>query len=331
MPRLGRARRHFGAALGVAAAVLVAAPLASAQNYPSAPVKVIVPFAAGGATDILGRVFSERLQANLGQSFTVENRGGAAGQIAATAFSRAAPDGYTLMFATAAPITTAPQMNDKTQYDPRKDFLPIAIVAIQPMWLATNGNSEFKTFADAVQYGKANPGKLTYGSPGLGSEPHLVAEGAAHSAGIQMTHVPFRSGGEVVNALLGNQINFGSLATASIAAGMKQGTLRALAVSSPQRNPDFPDVPTYAELGHGGVTIVGWWGLMAVAGTPPAIVQRLTRELETITKDPAVHERLKATFVQVEFVDPAGFNRVLDTETKAYGDIIRAANIKMGQ
>jgi tripartite-type tricarboxylate transporter receptor subunit TctC len=331
MPRLGRARRHFGVALGAAAIVLVAAPLATAQNYPSGPVKVIVPFAAGGATDILGRVFSERLQANLGQSFTVENRGGAAGQIAATAFSRSTPDGYTLMFATAAPITTAPEMNDKTQYDPRKDFLPVAIVAIQPMWLATNANSEFKTFADAVRYGKANPGKLTYGSPGLGSEPHLVAEGAARSAGIQMTHVPFRGGGEVVNALLGNQITFGSLATASIAAGMKQGTLRALAVSSPQRNPDFPDVPTYAELGHGGVTIVGWWGLMAVAGTPPAIVQRLTRELETITKDPAVHERLKATFVQVEFADPAGFNRVLDTETKAYGDIIRAANIKMGQ
>src|SRR4029078_2606428 len=150
-------------------------------------------------------------------------------------------------------------------------------------------------------------------------------------AGIQMTHVPFRGGGEVVNALFGNQINFGPLATASIAAGMKQGTLRALAVSSPQRNPDFPDVPTYAELGHGGVTIVGWWGLMAVAATPRASVQRLTRELETITKDPAVQERLKATFVQVEFADPAGFHRVLDRETKAYGGIIRAANIKMGQ
>ena len=329
MARLGRTWRHFGVASIAVAAVLLAGPSATAQNYPSGPVKVIVPFAAGGATDILGRVFSERLQANLGQSFTVENRGGAAGQIAATAFSRSTPDGYTLMFATAAPITTAPQMNDKTQYDPRKDFLPVAIVAIQPMWLATNANSEFKTFADAVQYGKANPGKLTYGSPGLGSEPHLVAEGAARSAGIQMTHVPFRGGGEVVNALLGNQISFGSLSTASLAAGLKQGTLRALAVSSPQRNPDFPDVPTYAELGHGGVTIVGWWGLMAVAGTPPAIVQRLTRELETITKDPAVHARLKATFVQVEFADPAGFNRVLDTETKAYGDIIRAANIKM--
>jgi tripartite-type tricarboxylate transporter receptor subunit TctC len=144
-----------------------------------------------------------------------------------------------------------------------------------------------------------------------------------------MTHLPFRSGGEVVNAMLGRQIDLGSLSTATLAPGLKQGTLRALAVSSAQRNPDFPDVPTYAELGHGGVTIVGWWGLMAVAGTPPAIVERLTRELEAITKDPAVRERLKATFVQVEYADPVQFNRVLDTEAKAYGDIIRAANIKM--
>ena len=322
---------HIATAFAAALAVLLTATATQAQSYPSGPVRVLVPFAPGGATDILARVFCERLQANLGQPFTVENRGGAAGQIAATAFSRATPDGYTLMFSTAAPITTAPQMNDKTPYDPRKDFLPVAIVAVQPMWLATNANSQFKTFADVVKYGKENPGKATYGSPGVGSEPHLVAAAVARSAGIQMTHVPFRGGGETINALLGQQIDFGSLATASLAPGLKQGTLRALAVSSPQRNPDFPDVPTYAELGHGAVTIVAWWGLMAVAGTPPAIVQRLTKELETITKDPAVRERLKATFVQVEFADPAGFNRVLDTETKVYGDIIRAANIKLGQ
>ena len=328
MAHFARAAR-IAAAFGAVMTIALAATAANAQSYPTGPVRVLVPFAAGGATDILARVFSERLQATLGQPFTVENRGGAAGQIAATAFSRSTPDGYTLMFSTAAPITTAPQMNDKTQYDPRKDFIPVAIVAVQPMWLATNANSPFKTFADAVQRGKANPGKLTYGSPGVGSEPHLVAEGAARSAGIQMIHVPFRGGGEVVNAMLGNQIDFGSLSTASLAAGLKQGTLRSLAVSSAQRNPDFPDVPTYAELGHGAVTIVGWWGLMALAGTPPAIVERLTRALETITKDPAVRDRLKATFVQVEYADPAGFTRVLDTETKVYGDIIRAAGIKL--
>jgi tripartite-type tricarboxylate transporter receptor subunit TctC len=331
MTHFARATARIAAAFGAALAMLAsnAAGAANAQSYPTGPVRVLVPFAAGGATDILARVFADRLAHRLGQPFTVENRGGAAGQIAATAFSRATPDGSTLMFTTAAPITTAPQMNDKTQYDPRKDFVPVAIVAVQPMWLATNASSPFKTFADVVAHGKANPGKLTYGSPGLGSEPHLVAEAAARSAGIRMVHVPFRGGGEVVNAMLGSQIDFGSLSTASLAAGLKQGTLRGLAVSSPQRNVDFPDVPTYAELGHGGVTIVGWWGLMALAGTPAPIVERLTRELEAITKEPAVRERLKATFVQVEYADPAAFNRVLDTETKVYGDIIRAANIKI--
>lgn len=329
MPNVKRASHILAALTGVL--TLAAAPAGYAQTYPSGPVRVMVPFAPGGATDIIARVFSDRLQQRMGQPFTPENRAGAAGQIAATAFSRVTPDGYTLLFTTAAPITTAPQMNDKTQYEPRKDFLPVAIVAVQPMWLATNANSQFKTFADAVAYGKANPGKLTYGSPGVGSEPHLVAEAVARSAGIQMTHVPFRGGGEVVNAMLGRNIDFGSLSTASLASGLKAGTLRSLGVTSPKRMSDFPDVPTFAELGHGSVTIVGWWGLMAVAGTPPAIVERLTRELEAITKEPAVIERLKATFVQVEYAGPAEFNRWLDNETKIYGDIIRAANIRLGK
>jgi tripartite-type tricarboxylate transporter receptor subunit TctC len=329
MPGWAHISRILAALAG--AVVLIGTTAAAAQTYPAGPVKVMVPFGAGGATDVLGRVFADRLQQRLGQPFTVENRAGAAGQIAAAAFARATPDGYTLFFTTAAPITTAPQMNDKTPYNPRKDFLPVAIVAVQPMWLATHANSQFKTFADVVRHGKANPGKLTYGSPGAGSEPHLVAEAVARSAGIQMIHVPFRGGGELGNALLGRQIDFGSLSTASLAAGLKAGTLRALGTTAPQRLADFSDVPTFAELGHPGVTIVGWWGLMAVAGTPQPIVDKLTRELEAITKEPVVRERLKATFVQVQFEDPAGFNRWLDTETKVYGDIIRAANIKIGR
>jgi tripartite-type tricarboxylate transporter receptor subunit TctC len=331
MPQSARVRRHVAASLAIVTAVLVAAGTAPglAQTYPSAPVKVMVPFAAGGSTDILARVFSERLQHNLGQSFTVENRGGAAGQIAAAAFARAPADGYTLLFTTAAPITVAPQMVEKAQYDPRKDFVPIAQVAVMPVWLVVHAESPFKTFADAVKYGKDNPGKLTYGSPGLGSEPHLAAEAVARAAGITMVHVPFRGGGEVVPAVLGRQIDLASLATASIAGGLKQGTLRAIAVSSPRRSADFPEVPTFAELGLGGATMLPWWGMMAPAGTPPAIVARLTQELEKISKDEAVRARLKATFTQIEFAGPQEFSRLLDAETRQYGDIIRAANIKM--
>ena len=329
MPKYARAQARLAATLGAVASVLFAATAAMAQSYPTAPVRVLVPFGAGGATDVVARVFADRLGQRMGQSFTVENRGGAAGQIAAAAFARAPADGYTLMFATAAPITLAPLMNDKLQYDPRKDFIPVAVVAVQPVWLVANAPSPFKTFADAVKYGKDNPGKLTYGSPGVGSEPHLAAEAVARSAGIQMVHVPFRGGSDVITALLGSQINLGALSTASIAGALQQGTLRAIAVSSPQRMTDFPNVPTFAELGHPGATMVPWWGLMAPTGTPPAVVARLTQEMEAASKDEAVRERLKATFVQIVFEGPQEFARRLDAETKLYGDVITAAKIKL--
>jgi tripartite-type tricarboxylate transporter receptor subunit TctC len=328
MPRSARARLHIAAILGGLTASLPAATSAIAQSYPTAPVKVIVPFGAGGATDVVARVFADRLQQRMGQSFTVENRGGAGGQIAATAFARAPADGYTLMFTTAAPITVAPLLSDKLQYDPRKDFVPVALVAVQPVWLVVNANSPLKTLADLVKQAKDNPGKLNYGTSGVGTELHLAAEAVARSAAIQMVHVPFRGGGEVITALLGSQIDFAALSTASIAGSLRQGTLRAIAVSSPQRMADFPDVPTFAELGHPSATMVPWWGLMAPAGTPPAIVTRLTRELQAASADEAVRERLKATFVQIEFAGAEEFSRKLDAETALYGDIIRAAKIK---
>jgi tripartite-type tricarboxylate transporter receptor subunit TctC len=302
---------------------------AGAQSYPTGPVKIIVPFGAGGATDVLARVFADQLQQRLGQPFTPENRGGAAGQIAATAVARSPADGSTLMFTTAAPITIAPLMNDKVQYDPRKDFVTIAVVAVMPVWLVVNANSPLQSAADIVAKAKANPGKLNYGTSGVGTELHLAAEALSRSAGIQMQHVPFRGGGEVIAALLGNQLDFAALSTASIAGALKQGSLRALAVSSPQRMSDFPDVPTFAEIGHPGATMMPWWGLMAPAGTPKPIVARLTQELEAATKSEPVRERLKATFVQIDFAGPQEFARRLEAETALYGEIIRAAKIKL--
>ena len=303
-----------------------------AQTYPSAPVKVIVPFGAGGATDILARVFSERLQANLGQSFTVENRGGAAGQIAATAFSRSTPDGYTLMFATAAPITIAPQMNDKAQYDPRKDFLPVAVVAISRCGLRptpTRSSSVRRT--SSIWQGQiraSSPTASPASAPSCISRPRAVPR----SAGIQMTHVPFRGGGEVINALLGNQIDFAALSTASIAAGLKQGTLRALAVSSPQRNGRLSRCADLRRDRPRRRHHVPWWGLMAPAGTPPAIVQRLTHELEAITQGPGRARAAEGDVRPDRFRRPGRIRpRTRHRDQALYGGIIRAANIKMGQ
>jgi tripartite-type tricarboxylate transporter receptor subunit TctC len=324
------ARRHRSVTSIMAAMLtLLATTSAMPQAYPTGPVKVVVPFGAGGATDVLARVFADQLQQRLSQPFTPENRGGAAGQIAAAAVARSPADGATLMFTTAAPITIAPLMNDKVQYDPRKDFVPIAVVAVMPVWLVVSASSPLKSAADIISKAKDNPGKLNYGTSGVGTELHLAAEALSRSAGIQMQHVPFRGGGEVIAALLGNQLDFAALSTASIAGALKQGSLRALAVSSPQRMADFPDVPTFAEAGHAGATMMPWWGLMAPAGTPQPIVARLTQELEAAIKSEPVRERLKATFVQIDFAGPQEFARRLETETTLYGDIIRAAKIKL--
>ncbi len=239
MRGLARVHRQAAAIVVAAAAALLPAS-AFAQSYPAAPVKVVVPFGAGGATDILARVFSDRLAQNLGQPFTVENRGGAAGQIAATAVARSPADGSTLMFTTAAPITIAPLMNDKVQYDPRKDFVPIAVVAVMPVWLVVNANSPLKSAADIIRNAKDNPGKLNYGTSGVGTELHLAAEAVSRSAAIQMVHVPFRGGGEVIAALLGNQLDFAALSTASIAGPLKQA---ACARSPSRRRSAWPTFP----------------------------------------------------------------------------------------
>lgn len=329
MPGFARTHRPAAATIALVMFTLLAATSAIAQTYPAGPVKVVVPFGAGGATDVLARVFADQLQQRLGQPFTPENRGGAAGQIAATAVARSPADGSTLMFTTAAPITIAPLMNDKVQYDPRKDFVPIAVVAVMPVWLVVNANSPLQSAADIVAKAKDNPAKLNYGTSGVGTELHLAAEALSRSAGIQMQHVPFRGGGEVIAALLGNQLDFAALSTASIAGALKQGSLRALAVSSPQRMADFPEVPTFAEIGHPGATMMPWWGLMAPAGTPQPVVARLTQELEVATKSEPVRERLKATFVQIDFAGPQEFARRLEAETTLYGEIIRAAKIRL--
>jgi tripartite-type tricarboxylate transporter receptor subunit TctC len=323
----GSVRFRFGAVIGVAVLLTSATMTSSlAQTYPSGPVRILVPYGAGGATDVLARVFGEYLQRHLGQSFTIENRTGGAGQIGATAAANAPNDGSTLFFTTTAPLTIAPMMTGK---DPRMDFVPIAIVSVQPAWLVANAASPFKTFGDVVKHAKDNPGKLSFGTPGLGSESHLAAEALVRSAGIQVTHVPFRSGADAATPLLGGQIDLASLTTGTVAPLLKQGAIRAFSVSSPQRVADFPDVPTVTELGHAGASMLPWWGLMAPPGTPQAVVARLTPQLEAATKDPALRERLAATFVQIEFAGPQEFGRRLQGEVALYGNIIRAANIRM--
>jgi tripartite-type tricarboxylate transporter receptor subunit TctC len=305
-----------------------AAPALAA--FPDRPIRLVVSFPPGGASDGLARILAEGLSARLGVPVVVENQGGAAGTIAGAMVARAAPDGYTMLVSANAVFAIVPNLR-KLDFDPLRDLLPVARVGESLRALAVSPKLPVRTLADLVAYAKDNPGKLNYGTSGVGTELHLAAEAVSRSAAIQMVHVPFRGGGEVIAALLGNQLDFAALSTASIAGPLKQASLRALAVSSPQRMADFPDVPTFAEIGHPGATMMPWWGFVAPAGTPQPIVARLTQELETITKDEAVRERLKVTFVQIDFAGPQEFARRLESETALYGDIIRAANIKLGQ
>jgi len=328
MPALAGTRRSIPAMLGAMAVIVLSAATAVAQSYPTAPVRVIVPFNAGGATDVLARVFIDHLQQRLGQTFTAENRGGAGGQIAATAFARAPADGYTLMFTTAAPITIAPLLSDKVQYDPRKDFVPVALVAVQPVWLTVSAGSPFKTLADVVAHARDNPGKVTYGTSGVGTELHLAAEAIARSAGIQMVHVPFRGGAEVVTALMGHQVDLAALSTASIANPVRQGTLRALAVTSPQRLPDFPEVPSIAELGHPAATMLPWWGMMAPAGTPKEIVDKLSSEIAKAVKEPKFREQLVNYGADPLGDTPAEYRAMLERDISVWAEAVAAAGVK---
>ena len=233
------------------------------------------------------------------------------------------------MFTTAAPITIAPLMNEKVNYDPRRDIMPIAVVAVQPVWLVVNAASPLKSAADIVQKAKETPGKLTYGTSGVGTELHLAAEALSRSAGIQMVHVPFRGGGDVITAVMGQQVDFAALSTASIAGALAPGHaprargVVAAAHGGLSRRADLRrDRPRQghhaAVVGHDGA------GRHAAAGRS----RGSTQELEKATKDEAVRERMKATFVQIDFAGPQEFARRIETETTFYGDIIRAANIK---
>ena len=329
MPGIARARRrHLIACAGIVCAALLAAGAAFAQSYPSAPVRVWVPFGAGGATDVVARVFADRLQQRMGQSFTVENRAGAAGQIAAAAFARAPADGSTLFFTTAAPITVAPLMN-KVTYDPRKDFVPVAVVAVQPVWVVVNAKSPFKSLADIVKQAKEQPGKLNYGTSGVGTELHLAAEAVARSAGIQMVHVPFRGGGEVITALLGSQIDFATLSTASIAGAVRQGTLARAGGQFAEADDGLPrraDVRRTRPWRRHHGAVVGPDGAGRHAAADPRSPQRGARSRDQGRGAARAPEGdLRADRVR----RAAGVRPAARGRDALYGDIIRAAKITM--
>jgi tripartite-type tricarboxylate transporter receptor subunit TctC len=297
---------------------------AQAQAWPNKTVRVIVPFAPGGTADTLGRLVSQKLSESLKQTFVVENRAGAGGLVGSDLVSKAAPDGYTLVISGVASHAIAPTLSKKLSFDPVKDFTHIALFGGPPSVLAVHPSVPAKTFKEFVAYAKSQPGKLTYGSPGNGTQGHLVAENMKQVLGIDMVHVPYKGAGPAVADIVAGHITVGSTTLSTTAGQVKAGKIRALAVSSTERVPDFPDVPTFNELGYPELNAVIWFSLSGPAGMPQEIVQRLNSEVRRIMKMPDIREKLKPEGIEPGDLDPKQFSEFLSAELKRWAPVVKA-------
>jgi tripartite-type tricarboxylate transporter receptor subunit TctC len=318
-------RYRFAAAVALLALAL--AP-ASAQEWPAKPVKIIAPFAPGGSADTLGRLVAIKLTEAFGQQFVVENRPGAGGLLGSEMVARAAPDGYTLVVSGVASHVVAPALNPNLSFDPLKDFTHIALFGGPPDVLVVSNPTPAKTLAEFIAYGKANPGKLSYATPGIGTHGHLVAELLQQRAGFKMEHVPYRGAGQAVGDIVGNQIAAGSFTLTSASEHIRAGSMRALAVSSPKRLPEYPDVPTYTELGFPELVTVTWFSLSGPAGVPEPIVKKLNAEVIKALAQPDIRQRLQRDAIDPEPLDPAAFVRFIEAETRIWVPIAKASGAK---
>jgi len=281
--------RRFAASLLL---LFAAATVAQAQSYPSKPVKIIVPFTPGSATDILARLVGEQLGRSLGQPFVIENKPGAGGIVGTQAAKDAAPDGYTLIAAGSGPFGINPGVYKSLPYDPVRDFEPIGNIALTPQAIVVGAQSPYKSIRDLVAAARAKPGELSFASLGNGSTSHLTMEAFQQAAGIKLNHIPFKGSSDAQSQIIGGNVVMMSDTVPGLLTQVRGGKLRALGVAIPQRSPFMPDVPTLAEQGYPGFESVGWIGLAAPAKTPVAILDRLNAELRRMLQDPAVREKM---------------------------------------
>ncbi len=299
---------------GLLAASTLVPLTAQADTYPSRPIRLVVPYSAGGLPDTVARMLSQRLQEPLGQSLVVENRSGANGAVAATAITTANPDGYTLLVTDGSMLTINPLIIKNMRYDPNKDFVPVSLVANSPLFLAVNKTVKANTFDEFIQLAKSTPAGLNYGSSGVGSTHHLTAEAMKAGLGIKMTHVPFRGSANSIPALVGAQVDMVFSAYPSMAGFVDNGQVRLLATNSPKRSALAPNVPAIAERipGFNFAVIVA---VLAPAGTPPEVVKRLSTEITRIAKRPEVIEQMKIAGIEMVGGSPSDLALALKEES----------------
>lgn len=304
-----------------------AACAAAANDYPGKPVKLIVGYPAGGGADIVGRAVAQKLAERLGQPIVIENRGGAAGVIATAAAASAPADGYTLLLGHVNAMAIAQSSATPPSYDAAKDFAPVAYIGFVPNILVVHPSNPARSVADLVAQAKKAPGKLSFASPGVGSTNHLAGEMFKSAAGIDIIHVPYRGSAPAITDLLGGQITMNFDALSSVSGFLRQGKMRPLAVSSRNRNPAFPDVPTMGELGYQDFDVTIWYGIVAPARTPAPVVARLNVEINRALGDPALISQLGELGVQIKTMDPAEFGALIQGDVKKYARVIKQAGI----
>jgi tripartite-type tricarboxylate transporter receptor subunit TctC len=318
-------RRVFTAGLIAAPAILRAQ-----GNWPSQIIKFVVPFTPGGSTDLLARVIAQKLEPVIRQSIIVENRPGAGGSIAAAAVARGEADGYTFLMGHIGTLAFNPSLYPNLPYDPIKDFTPVALVASVPNILTVHPELPVKSYAEFVAYAKANPGKLNFGSGGVGSAAHVAGAYLGFAAGYEAVHVPYRGTGPMINDLVGGAIQFtltGGPAVLPLAAG---GKLRTLAVSSLQRVPFAPELPTIAESGLTGFNAVQWYGLVAPVKTSDAIIRRMNSEINALMDSPEIARNLQNDGAIAIKTTPEAFAAHIKSEITVWRDVIRRAGITAG-
>jgi tripartite-type tricarboxylate transporter receptor subunit TctC len=301
------------------------AGIAHAQPYPSKPVRLIIPFPPGGSNDIVGRMVATQLSERLGQSVIADNRGGAGGTIGTDMAAKSPPDGYTLLLISVAHAFN-PAMYKKLPYDPEKSFAPIGLVAAGPVALMVNPSVPAHSVKELIDLLKANPGKLNYATAGVGSFQHLASELFKLQTGVDMVHVPYKGGGPAMMDTIGGQAQINMASLIQVIPHAKSGKLRLLATSGTKRSALFPDVPTVAETVP-GYDATNWWGLVAPAGTPPEIVERLSRELSIVLSSSATKTRLESEGADIIRMSPAEFGRFLHDEIEKWGKVVRQAGI----
>lgn len=298
-------------------------------GYPQRAIRLIVPFAVGGGTDVLARQLSLRLADGLGQSIVIDNRSGAGGTVGAGQVARAAPDGHTLLFTSLAPVTIAPSLPGlKPGYDARRDLLPVAMIARQPVVLVANARLPVKSFAELVQLAKQRPGALTYATPGIGTELHLMGEMLKLAAGIDLVHVPYRGGGPAITDLIAGTVDLMTVVTSSIMPHVKSGAVRVLATFHESRLEGLGDVPTFVELGLSGVASTPSWGLFAPGGTAADVLRTWYEALRKLDGDPAYRSRLRELGVLPTLLGPTEFGVHLDRELMQWKQVIDRAQLK---